>query len=55
MVGPLPGSISYQELDSGLAEVGNINKLFLQWSNKYNPSKSKLGPNQFRFAYAVFK
>jgi len=53
MIGPLPSHLSYKDLEHAVWSIGDIQRLYLQWNNKFKPRF--LEPNEVRFAYVVFK
>ena len=53
MIGPLPSRILYKDLEHAVWSVGDIQRLYLQWNNKFKPRY--LEPNEVQFAYVVFK
>ena len=52
MIGPLPGSVTYQNLQYELAKMGGVHRIFLQFSNKW---KFHEDHRENRYAYAVFR
>merc|ERR550519_396079 len=48
-IGPLPGHVSREQLESAVREVGDLRRLFLQ------DQHIQLRPTEIRYAYVVFK
>jgi len=53
MIGPLPNHLTYKEVELAVWKIGDIQRLYLQWNNKFKPRPFEA--NEVRFAYVVFK
>ena len=53
MIGPLPNHLTYKEVELVVWKISDIQRLYLQWNNKFKPRPFEA--NEVRFAYVVFK
>ena len=43
MIGPLPNHLTYKEVELAVWKIGDIQRLYLQWNNKFKVALLPLG------------